>query len=82
MTLRLKKPSKRKHLGEKWGMCYQCGIGVAYDDSDYCARRYPESQLTWWKGRLLCTTHMLKKRHEMEDEHLLEIDEGDRGEPI
>ena len=81
MPIRLKKPRRRDNPGEKWGSCVKCGYGVA-DDANSCARRYPQSQLVWWKGKLYCDVHMSAKKHEMMDEADIFIDEGDRGEPI
>ena len=84
--VRLKKPKRTRSPGdertEKWGNCVKCGSGSALDSTDEYSRLYPQSQLSWWKGKLYCSVHMSTKQHEIADEHLLDIDEGDRGESI
>jgi len=82
--IRLRKPKRRRSsihaAAEKWGTCVKCGTGVGVDNTSYCARRYPQSQLYRYKGKLYCSEHMRAKRHKMMDEQIFHIDEGDRGE--
>ena len=71
MTVKMKRPDRHDIDGEKWGYCVKC-----FD------RLYPSCQLARWKGKLYCTTHMSTKGHEMSDDFILTLDEGDRGEAI